>query len=271
MSKEDRIDLHTHTEFSDGDLSPRALLALAAEKGLRAVAITDHDTMEGLAGLTPPPGLELVPGIERKADWEGIEIHILGYYGDWEILRSFPHVEKDRNDRNAAIVSLLRASGVDISLEALYARKKGVVGRPHIAQLLVEKGYFPTVRQAFEDWLSEGCPYYVPIARQSVPEVASELRKAGAKVVLAHPLQYALDEERLLRLARLCADSGFHGMEVYYSGYAAPASEELRRLAERLGLCVTGGSDFHGKKRPERVLGGPQVPYALLAALREKE
>ena len=268
MSKEDRIDLHTHTEFSDGDLSPRALLALAAEKGLRAVAITDHDTMEGLAGLTPPLGLELVPGIERKADWEGIEIHILGYYGDWEILRRFPHVEKDRN---AAIVSLLRASGVDISLEALYARKKGVVGRPHIAQLLVEKGYFPTVKQAFDHWLSEGCPYYVPIARQSVPEVASELRQAGAKVVLAHPLQYALDEERLLRLARLCADSGFHGMEVYYSGYPSPASEELRRLAERLGLCVTGGSDFHGKKRPERVLGGPQVPYALLAVLREKE
>ncbi|MBR4692647.1 MAG: PHP domain-containing protein [Oscillospiraceae bacterium] len=267
----DRVDLHAHTDYSDGDLSPEGLAEMAVGAGLRALAVTDHDTMEGLAGLTPPPGLELVPGVERKADWEGIEIHVLGYDGDWEILRAFPHVEKDRNERNAAIVEKLRADGVDISLEELYARKKGVVGRPHIAALLAEKGYFPDLRAAFDGWLGEGAPYYVPITRQTVPEVAGELRAAGAKVVLAHPFQYTRDGERLRRLARLCADSGFHGMEVYYSGYTAADSALLRRLAESLDLCVTGGSDYHGAKRPERVLGQPEVPYALLAALREKE
>ena len=212
-----------------------------------------------------------MPGIERKAYWEDAEIHVLGYDCDWEILRRSPHVEFDRTARNAAMIELLRRDGADVSIEELNAMKKGVVGRPHIAALLVEKGYFPTVREAFDRWLGEGKPYYVPIARQSIPELAEELRGAGAKIVLAHPLQYELEEERLEALARLCADSGFHGMEIWYSGYTEAQSAALGILAAKLDLCPTGGSDYHGSRRPDRVIGGATAPYDMLRALREKE
>ena len=267
----DRADMHCHTDYSDGELSPAGVAALARKAGLRALAITDHDTMEALPELAGVQDIEIVPGIERKAFWQGVEIHILGYDGDWEVLRRFPHVERDRNERNEAIVEKLRADGVDISMAELTARKKGVIGRPHIAALLAEKGYFPSVRAAFDGWLGEGKPYYVPITRQTIPEAAAELRQAGAKIVLAHPLQYALSEEDLTALARLCAGSGFHGMEVVYSGYTEAQTAGLLRLAETLGLCPTGGSDFHGVRRPDRVVGGAAAPYAWLQALREKE
>ncbi len=267
----DRADLHCHTDYSDGELSPQAVAEEAGRIGLRALAITDHDTMEGLKELTPVPGLEIVPGIERKAYWEDVEVHVLGLDCDWEKLKRNPRVEKDRTERNAAMIALLRADGVDVSMEELTGMKKGVVGRPHIAALLVKKGYFPTVGAAFDAWLGEGKPYYVPIARQSIPELTEELRSSGARIVLAHPYEYALGEERLEKLARLCADSGFHGMEVWYTGYTASESAALLSLAKKLDLCPTGGSDFHGSRRPERIIGEPPVPYALLQALREKE
>ena len=271
MNRTDRADLHCHTYYSDGELSPQAAAEEARRVGLRALAITDHDTMEGLKELKGVPGLEIVPGIERKAYWEDIEIHVLGYDCDWEILRLSPHVEHDRNERNAAMIALLRADGVDVSMEELAAMKKGVVGRPHIAALLVKKGYFPTVGEAFDAWLGNGKPYYVPIARQPVAALAEELRAAGGKVVLAHPYEYELGEERLEALARLCADSGFHGIEAWYSGYTPAETKALLRLAKKLDLCPTGGSDYHGSRRPDRVIGGAAAPYAMLAALREKE
>lgn len=270
MTAANRADLHVHTEYSDGSLSPAEVVAAARAAGLRAVAITDHDTMEGLADLPEAPRIEVVPGIECKADWEGEEIHVLGYGADWALLRAHARFDLDREERNAAVIALLRAAGVDISLEELKARKKGVVGRPHIAALLVEKGRFPTVRAAFDEWLAEGRPFYAPIARQSVPELAAALRGAGAKVVLAHPLQYGFSDERLRRLVRACADSGFHGMETVYSGYAAAQSALLGELAASMGLCPTGGSDFHGPRRPDRVIGSAAVPYAWLEALRER-
>ena len=114
-----RADLHCHTYYSDGELSPRAVVEEARRIGLRALAITDHDTMEGLQELTPVPGLEIVPGIERKAYWEGVEIHVLGFDCDWEVLRRNPRVQQDRNDRNRAMIDLLRADGVDVSMEEL--------------------------------------------------------------------------------------------------------------------------------------------------------
>ena len=271
MKHMDRADLHCHTYYSDGELSPQAAAEEAARIGLRALAITDHDTMEGLGELRPVPGLEIVPGIERKAYWGDMEIHVLAYDCDWDILRRNPHVEYDRNQRNAAMIALLRADGVDVSMEELAAMKKGVVGRPHIASLLVKKGYFPTVGAAFDAWLGNGRPYYVPIARHPVPVLAEELRAAGGKVVLAHPYEYELGEEKLEALARHCADSGFHGIEVWYSGYTPAETAALLRLAKKLDLCPTGGSDYHGSRRPDRVIGGATAPYAMLAALREKE
>ncbi len=148
--------------------------------------------------------------------------------------------------------------------------KKGIVGRPHIALLLVRKGYFPTVGAAFDTWLGNGKPYFVPITRRTIPEVAEELRRAGSKIVLAHPRQYGFEGGKLEELVKLCADSGFHGIEAIYSGYTPEQSACLEKLGARYGLCPTAGSDFHGSRRPDRVIGGAPGPYELLQALREK-
>jgi len=267
----DTIDLHLHTQYSDGALSPLQAAEAAAQAGLRAIAITDHDTMEGLAELRDVPGLEIVPGIERKALFRDTEIHILGYDGDWEQMRRQPRLIADREARNAAIIEKLRADGVDITTKELYASKKGVAGRPHIAALLVKKGYFPDVKTAFAEWLGEGRPYYASLAWQTVPEIIQALGAAGAASVLAHPLQYAFSEPQLRELVQLCRDAGAVGMECLYSGYSRAETEMLLALCREYDLCPTGGSDFHGPNRPERVIGGVQAPYAWLCTLRERE
>ena len=271
MSGPGRADLHIHTSYSDGAFSPAEVIRLAREAELSAIAITDHDTMEGLSDLPENPGIRVIPGIERKADWRGTEIHILGYNADWEALRRFPRVERERLERNRKMVELLRSDGVDITMEELYATKKGVVGRPHLGALLVQKGYFPDVHTAFNEWLSEGKPYFVPIEWQTVPEIAGELLSSGARVVLAHPLQYKLSDEDLRALVRLCADSGFIGMETVYSGYTAEETAYLLALAEEFGLLPSGGSDFHGPLRPERVIGRAAIPYEWVEKLLGEE
>lgn len=267
----ERIDLHLHTNYSDGTHCPEEVVQMAKDARLRAIAITDHDTMEGWEALGSVEGIELIPGIERKAVWEGTEIHILGYGADWETLKRNARIIEERDARNAAVIDLLRADGIPVTMEELYARKKGVIGRPHIAELLVEKGYFPTVRKAFDEWLGDGQKYYVPLARQTVPQVASELRSAGAKVVLAHPQEYRLSDIGLRRLLGLCRQCSFSGMEVWYSGYTAEYRAYLLNLAREFSLLPTGGSDYHGERRPERVVGGVDAEYGLWEALQAKE
>ena len=267
----ERIDLHIHTDYSDGTHSPAEVVEMAKAASLRAIAITDHDTMEGWDSLGPVEGIEVIPGIERKAEWEGKEIHVLGYGTKWDILRRQEGIIEARERRNAAVVKLLQDDGVAITLEELSRMKRGVIGRPHIAQLLVDKGYFPTVRSAFDEWLGEGKKYYVPLARQSVPEVAAELRAAGGIVVLAHPQEYDLSDHDLRRLLKLCRESGFGGMEVYYSGYSDEYIHYLLSLAAESGLLPTGGSDYHGERRPGRIIGGVDAAYELWEALKARE
>ena len=267
----ERIDLHIHTDYSDGTHTPAEVAEMAKAAALRAIAITDHDTMEGWEALGPVEGLEIIPGIERKAEWEGTEIHVLGYGVSWDTLKDHARIIEERDRRNAAVVALLRNDGVPISMEELTKRKKGVIGRPHIAQLLVDKGYFPTVRMAFDEWLGEGKKYYVPLARQSVPEVADELRDAGGRVVLAHPQEYALSDADLRRLLALCRDCGFSGMEVFYSGYTEEYIAYLLGLCREFALLPTGGSDYHGERRPERIIGGIAATYDLWEALKARE
>lgn len=263
-------DLHTHSTYSDGRLEPLQVAALAKAAGLRAFALTDHDSMEGLRQLAAAVEVEVIPGIERKAFWRGREIHILGYDGDWAQLRSQPAMLEGRATRNAAMVAKLQAAGVSIAEEELYAGQKGTVGRPRIAALLVEKGYFSDVNTAFQEWLGEGRPFYAPLAQQTPDAVIGELRQAGARPVLAHPLQYGLPREELKALAAQCRESGALGMECVYSGYTRSQQTALLELAEACDLSPTGGSDFHGPHRPERVVGGAAVPYRWLAALRER-
>lgn len=266
----DLVDLHVHTDASDGRYSPDRVLELAGALGLRAVAFADHDTMAGFLAAPADRTVELVPAVEVKADFLGREVHVLGYFLDPARLDFLARDREARDWRNREMVARMQADGVSISMAALQARRPGrIIGRPHMAALLVEQGLFPDTAAAFSAWLGEGGRYYVPRPRQTLAQAAMDIRAAGGKAVLAHPLQYALSPDLLRRLARECRECGFSGLEAIYSGYSPDQTAMLTALAGSLGLCVTGGSDYHGPQRPGFPLGGVPVPYALLARLRE--
>ena len=268
----ERIDLHVHTCFSDGSDTPEELFNKALQRGLKAVAVTDHDCTDGLSAV-PPQGLELVNGVELNAEALGQEIHVLGYFFDPAVLNIRARAEQDRNDRNSRILALLaQREGIVITLEELRSRKPvGTLGRPHIADALVRRGLFPDRFAAFDAWLDEGKPYYVPRHYFTPEEAAERIRGAGGKAVLAHPLQYRLRTEELRNLVRRCREAGFSGLEAFYSGYTPAERDMLCRLAADFGLLVTGGSDYHGPQRPSCPLGGVRVPYGFLEALREAD
>lgn len=275
------IDLHAHTTASDGTLTPEELVEYAAKKGLAAVAITDHDTVHGArqaAGLQEKYGVEVVPGIEISAEYLGYGIHILGYFVDPDapaMTRALDWVIDERDRRNRRIMDLMRAGGVEVSAEGLAERFPGaVIGRPHLAAALVENGVCASVQEGFDRYLSEGKKYYLP--RRYLPmDAAFEcIRQSGGKAVFAHPLQYGMEGSELLELTKRLTGAGCVGMECLYSGYTAEQSEYLRGIARRHGLCVTGGSDFHGSRKRHIDLGTGTgelaVPYELLELLRER-
>ena len=267
----ERIDLHTHTRFSDGSDTPEELFAKALQLGLKAVALTDHDCTDGLS-VPPPAGLERINGVELNTDADGREVHVLGYLFDPARLPIRERMTRDREERNLAVLELLRREGVYVTPEELRARKPvGSVGRPQIADILVERGLFPDRSAAFNAWLGEGRPFYVRRREFTPEEAAALIREAGGKAVLAHPMQYDLTPEALRDLARRCREAGFTGLEALYPGYGPETVEMLKALARDFGLLITGGSDYHGAHRPENPLGGPEASYALLQRLREAE
>lgn len=276
MSTEGRIDLHVHTTASDGTLTPAEAVVHARLLGLRAIAVTDHDTPAGLpeaVNAGAELGVEVVPGIEISVDWHGRGIHVLGYFID-PAAASLRHllnwVVGERRRRNETIAAAMRADGIDVTLRQLGDREpESVIGRPHFAAALVERGYASDVNDAFRRYLDRGQIYYRK--REYIPlrQAFEVIRDAGGKAVMAHPLQYRLPEDELLTLVRTLTDAGAVGMECLYSQYDAQRSAYLMELAARFGLAVTGGSDFHGSRKPIE-MGTPAVPYELLEKLRAR-
>ena len=275
------IDLHTHTTASDGTFTPDELVEYAAEKGLAAVAITDHDTVSGArnaGALQAKYGVEVVPGIEISAEYLGYGIHILGYFIDTDapaMTRTLNWVIDERERRNRRIIELMRSDGVDVSAEGLAGRwPDAVIGRPHLAAALVENGLCASVQEGFDRWLSEGRKYYLPRTYLPLDAAFECIRLSGGKAVFAHPLQYRMGEDELLSLTKRLVEAGCVGMECLYSGYTAQQSEYLCGIARRFSLCVTGGSDFHGSRKRHIDLGSGTgelaVPYELLELLRAR-
>ena len=270
-----RIDLHVHTTASDGTCTPRELILRAAAQGLSAVAITDHDTVLGLAeamdaGLDT--GVEVVPGIEVGTR-HGVSIHILGYYLE-NLIPLLADVVNERDRRNREIAALMAADGLPVRYEAMRARFGPSIGRPHFGRILVELGLAESVADAFARYVGKGCRYYVP--RRTIPlaDTVEAIVQSGGVPVLAHPFQYRMDDAQLRALLRLCMDHGLRGMECRYSGYGPEQTAYLERLAEEYGLLKTGGSDFHGDNKPHIALGAGiagelDVPAEWLLALRE--
>jgi predicted metal-dependent phosphoesterase TrpH len=272
-----QIDLHVHSTVSDGSMSPTEVVRHARERGLSSIALTDHDTCAGIAeGLSAgaAEGVEVIPGIELSVDYHGHGIHILGYFVDPEsaaMERLLEWVITERKRRNRQIAADMQRDGIPLYAADL-ARDypESVVGRPHIAASLVKLGLAESVEDAFSRYLNRGCPYY--LKRRYIPlnEGLDVIRDAGGKAVFAHPLQYRFAEEELLALCGTLRDGGVIGMECLYSAYTDEQTAYLQELAAHFGFCVTGGSDFHGARKPNILLGEPPVPYALLERLKER-
>jgi predicted metal-dependent phosphoesterase TrpH len=249
-------DLHTHTTASDGTGAPSHNVRLAKAAGLAAVAITDHDTVAGVAEAQEEGGrlgITVVPGVEISSSDRGKDIHILGYYTDpnqtlWlERLQSLREV---RGGRNEMIVERLCSLGLPITMDEVRAAAgkdgKGgeTIGRPHIAQVLVAKLYVSSMAEAFERYLGNGAAAYVNPPRLHPFEAIEWIREAGGTSILAHPGLYGDDEfvEQLIR-------NGVQGIEVFHSDHGAEQEERYGRLASKHGLIVTGGSDYHGERQ----------------------
>lgn len=272
------IDLHTHSTASDGTRAPEELVRFAKEAGLKALALTDHDTIGGLdAFLKAGEALELnvIPGVEISVDHCGQEMHILGYYIDHtnpSLNAGLEDLQAFRNERNPRIIKLLQEAGLDITIEEIKAKAGGkVLGRPHFAAVMVEKGFVNSIQEAFDVYLAKGGKAFVPKEKLLPAEGIALIRKAGGLPVLAHP-KYLKEKGEALRL--LLADlkiMGLAGLEVYYTTHSREERQEYLDFASQLGLLVTGGTDYHGENKPQIQLGLGEgdlaVPDDLVAKL----
>jgi predicted metal-dependent phosphoesterase TrpH len=271
-------DLHVHSTASDGTLSPADLVDLAVERGLAVLALADHDTLEGLeeaSGRASGTGLPFVPALEISVDLTGGgSAHMLGYFPstplpellleESPLVMALETVKRGREERNPRILEKLRSMGMDISLEEV--RKvsgPGVVGRPHIAEVLLREGHVSTRNEAFERFLARGRPAYVERTRLYALKAIDLIRGAGGLPVLAHPGLMKRTDRELEALVRSLRDNGLRGIEAYYPAHPLSTTDWLVRLALKAGLLVTGGTDFHGRSETDVPPGGDSERFSL--------
>lgn len=274
-----RVDLHVHSTASDGRLSPAEVIREAAARGLVYIALTDHDSVDGIAAAKAAaqsfPNLTVIPGIEISTDIPQGEVHILGYfidYNDPEFLAKLEDFKDSRLRRAEQMVSKLDELGVHIEWRrVLEIAGTSTIGRPHIAQAMMEKDHVPSFKDAFDEYLGHGKPAYVEREKMLPAEAAAIIVKAGGLPVLAHPLTTE-DPEGLISELK---PAGLVGMEAYYKDYTAEEVESLVALAQKHALIATGGSDFHGiEPEEETAIGGADVPLEaaerLIALAKER-
>jgi predicted metal-dependent phosphoesterase TrpH len=269
-----KADLHSHSTVSDGRLSPQALVERAAQKGLGILALTDHDNTAGVAAATEAArrlGLRVIPGVEISADFEPGTMHILGLGIDIHnalLQGKLAQLQKAREERNPKIVERLRLSGVEVTYAEIQAEAKGgQIGRPHFAQVLLDKGVVASFEEAFDRYLAKGAPAYVPKARMQSGEAIQAIHAAAGLAVLAHPLQLRLEGPALESLLLKLKAEGLDGIEVFHSDHDLAQTQFIAELAKRHGLKVSGGSDFHGIPGKQVELGVPELPESLVEEL----
>ena len=261
-------DMHVHTRASDGWLTSEEAVKRAKEAGLVAVGIADHDSIDGLdAALKASKrhGVEVIPGVELSAEAEGTEIHIIGYHIDWQdeqFRKRLREFQEFRKGRARQMVDKLRELGIDITYEeVLAAAGGGVIGRPHVAQVMVERGYVQNPDEAFDRYLGSGKPAYVKKFELSPTEAIQMIQRIGGIPVLAHPKFGG--EDLLPELIR----HGLRGIEVYHSQHDPAEVSRYKRLAREHNLLVTGGTNSHGF---DVSIGSVRVPYKLVEKLKEQ-
>jgi predicted metal-dependent phosphoesterase TrpH len=274
------VDLHLHTTASDGVMSPSEIVRYAKAKGLQAIAITDHDTIEGLEeGLSEAERIdfEVIPGIEISAEHSPGSMHLLGFLLDihYPLLNErLGYLQKARAERNPKIVERLNRLGIELTYEeVLKASGGGQVGRPHFAQVLLEKNYVRSYQEAFERFLRKGAPAYVDKFRFTAKEAIHFIKEAKGVAVLAHPNTlnvngYSELENLILRLIK----EGLKGIEVYYPEHSTLEVAQYKTLAARHGLLMTGGTDYHGIEKNGLDIGvgrgEMKLPYSMVERLK---
>jgi 3',5'-nucleoside bisphosphate phosphatase len=257
-----RIDLHLHTTHSDGSLRPAEVLRLAAKASVAALAITDHDITSGIPEATAAGlelGIEVIPGVEISSFDGRSELHILGYCLDWQdpvLDERLATLRASRHRRNPLIIERLRGAGLDVTYEEVRALAgTESVGRPHIAQLLMQKKYVSSAKEAFDRYLAEGKAAYVARELPAPSEAIHWIRDAKGIAVLAHPTWVKDAGDGLYPCLKALKDSGLDGLEVHYSTHSKSQTANYLEFAQRLGLLVTGGSDYHGVTKPDIEVG----------------
>lgn len=278
---ENKIDLHTHSTDSDGTFTPEELMIHAKEVGLKAIALTDHDTISGIKkarSIAEKLGLELVPGIELSTDYQNTEIHILGYYiqeDHPEFITKLQEFVDSRDKRNEKMVALLQQEGFDITMEHLYQENPdSVITRAHFARFLVEHGFIKDRETVFQEYLGDGCKCYVGRQKITPFEAIQLIQLGGGLAFLAHPVLYHLEQNHLHSFIQSLKNAGLAGIEAIYSINTLEDEQNFRKLAEEFNLLISGGSDFHGSNKPDIKLGSGkgnlQIPYYILEEIKRK-
>ncbi len=266
-----RIDLHMHSTFSDGVHAPSVLVDLARSKGIAAIALSDHDSLDGfpqLEAAARDAGIEVITGVELSCEYGGRDLHVLGYGVDpkntrlQDALREF---RASRERRGIRIVELLRENGVVLDIDKVLAKAEGgALGRPHIAEALLEAGYVADHAEAFAKYIGEGGPAYVEKYKMGPAEAVANIHAARGLAFVAHPGYYVDDTGSFEALL----EHGFDGIEVFHPYHRPAMVERLLGIARDRGLLISGGSDFHGFAGRDN-LGEPTVSYSLLERMRE--
>ena len=264
-----RVDLHLHSNASDGSFAPEVVAATAAANGVGVFSLTDHDTMDGIPAAQAQAerdGIRLITGIELSVGENGIDVHLLAYgfdASDAALVAAVGRYREGRRDRARKILSRLKGLGIRITLDEVEAiARGGAIGRPHVAEALLQSGHVDTFNEAFQRFLGHHAPAYVPKAPVTLEESSSIVREAGGVTVLAHP--GTLNRDYLIPS---WARRGLDGIEVWHSKHSAEAVERYRGFAKLHGLLMTGGSDYHGERTPDVTIGSVAVPEDVLGPL----
>jgi predicted metal-dependent phosphoesterase TrpH len=262
-----------HSTFSDGYQSPTTLVEMAAERSLVAISLTDHDSVDGLPEAIragDEHGVEVVTGVELSCEYRGRDLHILGYgvdpndQGFQDALEKF---RQTRHRRGIKIVEKLNALGITIDpAEVLAKAGDGALGRPHVAAVLVDKGVVSRNGEAFDKYIAEGGPAYVPKYKMSPREAIDQIQAAGGLAFVAHPGIFLENSSELFDLI----EEGFDGVEVYHPTHSASRARELKRIAEEKGLLISGGSDYHGFAGRDVAMGTLDITYEVWENIRDR-
>ncbi len=276
--KTNMIDLHTHSNCSDGSMTPTQLVEYAASKGVSAIALSDHDTISGIDEAIEAGekyGVEIVPAIEFSVQSK-TETHILGFYIDHKsplLLEALDNINSVRRKRTENTCEKLRSLGFDVTVEeALKIAPGGIVGRAHFARLLVDKGYTQSVKEGFDKYLANGRPAYDGTQYLSAESAVKLINSLGGVSFVAHPHLIRLNDNDLRSFLKKLKDFGLCGIEGYYNEYTPEMESYFQNLAKDLGLEICGGTDFHAKMKPHIDIGIGQgnmnIPYAVLENIK---